>query len=88
MNYPIDSLGKLRITDAQINGSTCVMELDYLCGSASTTLSYIQTEKRFFIMDHWDRVASNRSVVEFEIEQNKEQLQKYADHLIEKENWV
>ena len=83
MNHPIDALGKLRITYANITQGTCDMELNYLCGMSLTTLIYIRHEKKFRILDHMDFISQNRNAVEILIEENREHLQTYIKHLIE-----
>lgn len=80
MNYPVDSLGKLRITDILFEGEFAHVEFNYLSGSCQTSATYKRGIKEPVKIDHMDHTGINASHVEFIMNTDYETIIDYIMH--------
>lgn len=65
MNYPVDSLGKLRITEILFDSDYAHVEFDYLSGFCRTSATYKRGRKEPSMVEHMDPTGINGAFVEF-----------------------
>lgn len=80
MNYPVDSLGKLRITDILFDGDFAHVDFNYLSGSCQTSATYKRGVKEPVKIDHLDHTGINASHVEFIMKSDYETIIDYIMH--------
>ncbi len=77
MNYPVDSLGKLRITEILFDGDYAHLEFNYLSGYCRTSATYKRGLKNPVKIDHFDEFGINAPSVEFIMNENSDTIIEY-----------
>ena len=77
MNYPVDSLGKLRITEILFYGDYAHLEFNYLSGYCRTSATYKRGVRNPVKIDHFDESGISGPAVEFIMNENSNNIIEY-----------